>query len=364
MARRKSIPGYGHHKASDQAVAYVDRKPVYLGKHDSPESRVAYAKLIARLAAKTSVDQESTSPQKPTSWTVGELCVKFVTEELKRYSVAEQFCQKAAIRVLRQLFGETPCNTFGPLRLRVVRTAMVEGNPDLKDDDGKPCPRKPWSRNTVNRQVKRIQSLFWWGVSLEMVNESVATALSSVRILAAGETAAAESEPRRPVSVQDFKAAREKLKPMYQDILDLLSLTGARPSELIGLRIRDVERKGKVWRADLKRHKTAHKGKTRVLYFNAAAQRILLKHLQADPDARFFPCRRDNFGHAVKLACNRAGIIPFVPHEIRHTTATKLVDEVGVESAQQLLGHSDAAMTRHYSKQAEKQALKAVNRLG
>jgi integrase len=57
-------------------------------------------------------------------------------------------------------------------------------------------------------------------------------------------------------------------------------------------------------------------------------------------------------------------VTPFVPHQLRHCVATRLVDEVGVEAAQRLLGHSQVAMTLHYSKAAEKQAIEAVKRLG
>ena len=106
MARRKSIPSYCLHKPSGQAVAFVDRKTIYLGDYDSPESRQAYGELLSLLAA----DSLSKSPAKTSGGpvTVADLCLKFVTDELSRFSAAEQYCQRTAIRILRQLFGETP----------------------------------------------------------------------------------------------------------------------------------------------------------------------------------------------------------------------------------------------------------------
>ncbi len=41
-------PRYCLHKGTGQAVAYIDRKPVYLGVYDSPESHAKYDVVIAR----------------------------------------------------------------------------------------------------------------------------------------------------------------------------------------------------------------------------------------------------------------------------------------------------------------------------
>ena len=103
----------------------------------------------------------------------------------------------------------------------------------------------------------------------------------------------------------------------------------------------------------------------------------MLKYIHADPDRRLFTVRRNTFGVAVRDACERALEMPkelrspgkdltpaelaevksrarawrqkhcFTPHWLRHTVATKLADDIGVEAAQRLLGHANAAMTEH-----------------
>lgn len=365
MSRRKaSVPGYCLHRASGQAVAYVNRKPVYLGRHNSPESRIEYGRLLARLAAEALPEEAAKPASGRRVLTVAELCLKFVTDELPRYSPSEQHCYRTAIRVLRTLFGETPVTEFGPLRLKVVREAMVNGDATLTDAEGNPRPRRPWSRQTANRQTKRLQAMFRWGTENEIVPVEVATALSLVRVLKAGETAAAESVPRLAVPQASIDAVRNELRQKHRDILDVMLLTGARPGELVGLRMQDIDRTGDVWRAELKAHKTRHKGKRRVLFFNREAQAILLRHFKADPQARVFAARRDNFGAAVRRACLRAGVEPFCPHQLRHTVITKVADELGLEAAQRLAGHSTAAMTEHYSRAADRKAVEAVQRLG
>ena len=76
---------------------------------------------------------------------IAELLLKYATEELTRFAKAKQQCQQGAIRILRELFGESPVEDFGPLKLRIVRSAMIT---------------KGWSVGFINRQVKRVRLMF------------------------------------------------------------------------------------------------------------------------------------------------------------------------------------------------------------
>ncbi len=368
MARPKSsLPTYRLHKPSGRAVAYVDRKAVYLGPYESPESRKAYAALIDRLNSQPSTLPPQATPD--TELTVADLCLAFIEREAPRYSRSERGCFLTAIRIVRQLFGETPVSEFGPLRFRVVRDAMIAGAKGTAlppEPDGTAAKdRKPWTRETANAQAKRIRRIFRWGVSWEMVSADVLQRLESVRSLAVGEVDKPDPPPRTAVSQAHIDAVRAVLRPFHRDVFDLLLLTGARPGEIFGLTGRMIERRqSDAWVAELSQHKTSRKGKRRVLVFNVQAQVILLRHFQADPEARLFPGRRDNFGHVVKRACIRAKVPAFVPHQLRHTVATRLVDAVGIEGAQRLLGHSAAAMTAHYSRSADRAAVAAAQELG
>lgn len=348
MSRRKvSVPQYRQHRATGQACCYVNRKRVYLGVYDSPESKRRYSELIARLEAEP-VGQVVSSPV-PTSHPpvyLTQLLLKYATEELPRYSRDEQHCQKGVIRIVRQLFGETFANDFGPLRLRTVRDAMLESG---------------WSIGFVNRQIKRLRLMLKWGVSFELVSPAVVEGLRTVSSLSDPE---AGSRARRAIPPADIEAVRAVLEGLRRDLYDLMLLTGCRSGELVNLQVGDIDRSGDVWRADLSKHKTAHKGKGRTLFFNASAQLILKRYLSAKPDAKLFNIRRDYFGKVVKAACIKAGVKPFTPHWLRHTVATRLADEMGVEAAQRLLGHAGRAMTEHYTRAAEKVAIEASRRLG
>ncbi len=374
---RNKIPKLYIDRSRNRAFCKVDGKFLVMGPADSAESQEAYGRLIASLARGETIEAAKatrTAPGKPTSITLNDLMLRFRTEEVPRYSVDEQWCFKSVIRIVRELFGATPLDQFGPLKLRIIRDGMIA---------------KGWSRTTVNKQVMRLRLIINWGISWELVSQTVADSLKTIKSLEAGETAAPESRVRRAVSEADLTLVRSKLcKPVYQDLFDLMLLCGARSGELLSLTTGDIDRSGELWRVELRHHKTSHKGKDRTLFFNATAQLILRKYLKADPSESLFGIGRMRFGKAVKCACEVAFGMPkelrrknltpeqrvqakawrrqhvFTPHWLRHTVATKLADDVGTEAAQRLLGHASKAMTEHYSRSAEKQAQEAAKRLG
>jgi hypothetical protein len=353
-------PRSKHPKLCENSRGYLfakdrDGRQHWFGHTDAPSSRQKYADFIGRLQRGDMASEAAKPPNKRGAHSVSELCVRFLTQHATRYKTAdgkpsaEVDCFKSVIYHLRTLFGETAVNDFGPLRLSAVRQAMVEAG---------------WSRNWVNKQVGRLRLMFRVGVSWEIVSKTVCDALKDLPALIPGETEAHETEPRTAVPDADLAKVRAVLQERHQDVFDLLLMTGARPGEILGLTSRDVVQAGEVWRADLKSHKTVKKGFSRTLFFVHAAQMILRKYLKTTPDERIFPFQRKEFSSTIQRACKRANVTPFTPHALRHTVATRLADDLGTEAAQRLLGHATRAMAEHYSKVAERLAIKAVKTLG
>lgn len=142
-------------------------------------------------------------------------------------------------------------------------------------------------------------------------------------------------------------------------VIELQRLTGARAGEILGLTrgMIDVA----TWSASLGDHKTAHLGKTRVLRFGPRAQAILGPLMLRPDDARLFPRHTTaSYRRAIARACDRADrwakggkiigndvrIGPrWHPHQLRHTAATEIRRQFGLEAAQVVLGHSSARVT-------------------
>ena len=135
--------------------------------------------------------------------------------------------------------------------------------------------------------------------------------------------------------------------------MDVQLLTGSRSGELLMLTTSMIDRTGSVWKAALVDHKTVHHGHRRTLHFGPKAQLILAKYLAADPDKPLFRITRTAYCRAITRVCDKLEISRWSPHWLRHSCATRVREQLGIENVQSLLGHSTAEMSRHYSSQMD-----------
>lgn len=355
--RPATVPSYRLHKASGQAVVTIHTRTHYLGPFGSEESRRKYGELPAGAAPGERIDPLARSADPgDVGPSVAELCLAYLSHAEAHYvkdgqQTDEVDCYRSLIRVLIDVFGLLALAKFGPNQLRTVRDAMIA---------------RLWSRGYINRQINRLRHMVKWGVGQEMVDPSVLERLRAVEPLLAGRSEARETRPRRIVPAEQIRLVQEKIRSQKaKDLMDLQLLTAARPGELLSLTTALIDRTGATWSAQLKRHKTEHFGKARVLAFGPQAQQILAKYLRADaPDAPLFQIRRNTYENIVRRACGRAGVPRFVPHELRHTSGTMYHDRLGFEAARAMLGHSRPDMTAHYTDHMAQKAMEAAKKLG
>jgi integrase len=391
------VPAYKLHKGSGQAFVRLGKRFVYLGSHGSPESHEAYARvvsdvLVGRAPRSAPKSPASTAPR----LTIRELVDRYV-DHARRYYVkngvptSEAGVIASACRSVADSFGNLPADEFGPLCLEAVREKFIA--------DGR-------TRSGVNGAVARVVRMFRWAAAKELVPAAVHHALRLVPGLRAGRTDARESDPIEPVPDDIINATVQHLPAVVADMVMLQRWTGARPGEVCSLRPCDVDRSGDVWRYQPASHKTQHHGRERTVYLGEKAQAILLRYLARDAKAFCFsprdsedkrrsalhaarttpmsvgnipgsnvtisPTRRagakyskDSYARAIARACALAFPAPddldpdarrewvaahrWSPNQLRHTFATEVRKQFGIESVQVLLGHSNLRTSEIYA---------------
>lgn len=73
---------------------------------------------------------------------------------------------------------------------------------------------------------------------------------------------------------------------------------------------------------------------------------------------------KDAYITAIGRACKRAGVPPWRPNQLRHTSGTRVRKELGLEAAQVWLGHSKADVTQIYAERNLGLARKVAARFG
>ncbi len=353
MARpKKLVPSYLSH-SSGQARVLISGKYHYLGKYGSPESKIEYGRLVALMQSGQPIPAKR-APQAPVGLTVGALVLRFITELQASYSgprvPSQVSVMRSAVRPLIELYCDTPAVELGPLALAAVRARMVE---------------LMWARTTINNQISRIKQIWKWAVSKELIAVECWQRLLTVSGLQKGRSKAMEPEPRRPVSREHIEAVRAEVSPLVRDLIDLHLATGARSGELLSLTREMVDNSSAVWIAQLERHKTAHHGNSRRLHFGPVAQAVLAKYLErSSKRTPLFQITRTGYCRAITRACERLKIPRWVPHQLRHTHATMVREQFGIEHAQAALGHSSVDMTAHYAHASEARAAEVAKEIG
>ena len=134
-------------------------------------------------------------------------------------------------------------------------------------------------------------------------------------------------------------------------LLLLLYDTGVRVSELINIRINDIDFENKTI-------KIIGKGdKERLVYFTSDALAVILDYLRENNKNYLFsnqkgtPITRNEVYNIVVKCCEEAGINKHVtPHMIRHSFATHMIiNDADIMSVKTILGHSNVTTTQIYT---------------
>jgi integrase len=390
---RTNVPSYRLHKPSGQAIVSLSDKIFYLVKYKSKASREKYNDLIAEYIT----NNRKLPPTRSLSdFPIEKLAFDYLDFSEKYYSnhgkPTDTFghCKLAIEPIVRHYGGES-ISDFGPLSLVFIRDKWVEAG---------------IARKTINRWTGIIKQMFQWGVTYELVDANIYHALQAVSNLKLGRTTAPEYEEVPPVDLEIVEKTIPFMPPVIVDMVWVQLYAGMRPQDVRNMRVCDIDRSGNIWKYTPFTHKTKHRGKTRNLAIGPKAQAVLIPYLEAKsdtPEAFLFspvdtlklinqekrrtrktkvqpsqicrkksapkrkPCEqysRSSYNRAIQRACEKAGIEPWSPTQLRHTAGTKVRDEFGLEYAQAVLGHASAKTTEIYAQVSFEKAAEVMRKIG
>lgn len=215
--------------------------------------------------------------------------------------------------------------------------------------------RNNFKAATVSRNIASIKAFYHYLFKEGIVKEDISEVLKAPKIekkipeiLSMEEVVRLLEQPKGDTP----KEIRDKA------MLELLYATGIRVTELISLKVTDVNlQMGFIICRDT--------DKERVIPFGTEAKNALIRYLDGtrdemidapDSEILFANCSgqsmsRQGFWKLIKYYAKKAGITDDItPHTLRHSFAAHLVENgADLRSVQEMLGHSDISTTQIYA---------------
>lgn len=218
---------------------------------------------------------------------------------------------------------------------------------------------------TVSRNIASIRSFYQYLQRQGVVLENPALDLEAPKV---------EKKPPEILSLEKVELLLEQPKGdepkeiRDKAMLEVLYATGIRVTELISLKLSDVN-------LTMEYIRCGNQTKSRIIPIGTQAKYALHRYiekargqmlLRADEDTLFVNCSgkpmsRQGFWKIIKFYAKKAGIQEHItPHMLRHSFAAHLIENgADLRSVQEMLGHSDIATTQMYTKLTN-QKLKTV----
>jgi integrase len=261
--------------------------------------------------------------------------------------------------------------------------------------------------STIRARLGVIKRMLAWAVAHEMAPADTlhrVEAYEKAEPLRAAGGRIRQSKKIRPAPAEHIQAILSYVNPTIRAMIELQALSGMRPGEVWRMTTGQIDRTGELWvyRPDV--HKTEGLGKLREVVIGPRARAVLEPWLKDDPDAILFSPKetaerlyaerrktrhtphtpssrarkrkrspklkprerydKNSYKQAIERGCRKAGVPIFKPNQIRHTYATKVRKEFGLDTAQVMLGHSKADVTQVYAEVNREVAAKVALEIG
>ena len=380
-------------KMGKYAVVNYQRQKKVLGKWGSPEAKQAYARFITAiqnnpggvplpLAGAGSTGQKGL---------VSELAARYL-DYVQTSGIDKSHyihCRILLGEFVLPYYGDIPADEFSPKCLKFVRSRMIES--------------QRFCRKIINDYASRIISMFSYGIEEELCQPLTVAMLREVRTLKEGAAGTFDHPERKPLPEEVIRQTLPLLTSVLRTMVLIQWLTGLRPSEVCKMRVDAIDKTSdpNLWIYDLSKHKTAEHISGRKIYLSEAVRKLIEpfmegkkpcdplftvaesvkeekamrraarkskptpsqiardEHRAANPGVTFSETfDKDSYRKAIQSSIKRANktlppderIPVWFPYSIRHSAATFVEKNEGLDESQAVLGHTSADMTRRYAK--------------
>ncbi len=325
---RQSKPHYRSEKNAWYARINGSRLSLGVkGKKTKKEAYEAWHTLIANGI-----------PEKPKGeLTINEVVKSFLDEASERMSAG---CHRNY-----SIFAERLRVAFGNKRTNELTNNAVEVYARKQSE---------WSNTYRNQFLGFVITLYRWALRERMINVNPLGNVNRPAKSSRGVNAVLTAEEHQTL----IKHADDD----FADFLNLLWHTGCRPSEIAGLTAEQVRQSvnGVIVLND---HKSAHKGKQRMLILNDEAMSIVKRRADGRTGLLFDGINgkltANAIGGRIRRLSEKAGLRNIIAYGYRHTFATDALSKgIADTHVASLLGHSSTTMLhKHYSHLTARTAL-------
>ncbi len=208
---------------------------------------------------------------------------------------------------------------------------------------------------TISRNIAALKAFYHYLFKEKMIEEDISDCIHAPKV-----------EKKLPEIITMEEAIRLVEQPSAETpkelrdraMLELLYATGIRVSELVNLKLSDIN-------LQMGLLKCKDGNKERMIPFGIKAKTALIKYLEKgrepmlleyEAEELFVNCSgqamsRQGFWKLIKAYAKKAGIeADITPHTLRHSFAAHLVENgADLRSVQEMMGHSDIATTQIYA---------------
>lgn len=415
------LPKYRRHSTRDVAFVVIAGERTYLpGKFNSDESKAEYRRLCAEWVAN---DRPESPKPATTDITIVELAIRFWRYATTHYvknglPSDEQAGIRMALRPLKELYGTTPAMAFGPARLKAVRERMIAhglARPTVNECVAKIRRMFRWAASEELLPASVWQSLS----SLQGLQRGRTAAREPAPVRPVADDVVAATIPHLPrivadmVRLQQLSGARPGevvvLRPgdidrsekiwKYAPAGHKMEHRGRERMVYFGPQAQAIlrpylDREPTSYcfsprEAEKKRRRLAHQVRITPLHYGNSPGTNRLRKPRKEPGEHY---EVDAYRRAITRACEVAFGMPknlrvinkldqdagkrklaaaewrekyvWSPNQLRHSAATKIRAQFGLEAAQATLGHSAADTTLIYAERAEGVALAVAEKVG